>query len=306
MDEAVETDTAASPVRLAPEITAARDEVVELLAEAERARDGRDVDNARSARPMALLPGGGDEAQPGRLAALKRLMAFAEHGDYSKYLTRSRELAFLTNALVVGCSVQSRPFTPGEATDAAASICNLGLECWPTRWPAPLKTRVRDVTASTHAGNPALPDAFLLDHDLVTAFAVGWSVLYEDVSLFVTDRLISMLSNLRGLDPDTARDVQALERALAAARAAGTPWTAREAAEALAMLDMPAWISVIGLLDECPNIPAALHAVLDGRTSSVSATAFDFISTAAQIGDVRVFLSVLPRVLARATDGAAS
>ena len=34
------------------------------------------------------------------------------------------------------------------------------------------------------------PDAFLVDHDLVTAFEVGWSVLYQDVSLFVADQLI--------------------------------------------------------------------------------------------------------------------
>ena len=37
------------------------------------------------------------------------------------------------------------------------------------------------------------PDAFLVDHDLVTAFEVGWSVLYQDVSLFVADQLISTL-----------------------------------------------------------------------------------------------------------------
>ena len=80
-------------------------------------------------------------------------------------------------------------------------------------------------------------------------------------------------------------------------RDAGTPWRARDAAEVLAMLDMTAWISVLGLLDECPVLPAALTAVLEGRTTSVSPTAFEFISTTAQIGDVRLFMRKLPGLL---------
>ncbi len=82
-------------------------------------------------------------------------------------------------------------------------------------------------------------------------------------------------------------------------REAGTPWLARDAADVLAMLDMTAWISVLGLLDECPILPAALTAVLERRTTSVSPTAFEFISTAAQIGDIRLFMRTLPGVLSR-------
>ena len=63
------------------------------------------------------------------------------------------------------------------------------------------------------------------------------------------------------------------------------------------MLDMTAWISVLGLLDECPILPASLTAVLDRRTTSVSPTAFAFISTTAQIGDIRLFMRRLPHVL---------
>ena len=65
------------------------------------------------------------------------------------------------------------------------------------------------------------------------------------------------------------------------------------------MLDMTAWISVRGLLDECPVLPAALTAILERRTTPVSPTAFDFISTAAQIGDVRTFMRKLPDILSR-------
>ena len=66
-------------------------------------------------------------------------------------------------------------------------------------------------------------------------------------------------------------------------RDAGTPWRARDALDVLAMLDMPAWVSVLGLLDECPVLPAAMTAILEGHTGAVSATAFEFISTTGQI-----------------------
>ena len=54
---------------------------------------------------------------------------------------------------------------------------------------------------------------------------------------------------------------------------------------------------MLGLLDECPILPAALTAVLERRTTAVSPTAFEFISTAAQIGDIRVFMRTLPGLL---------
>src|SRR5207248_1977580 len=154
-------------------------------------------------RPRALLGAADEDPRAARLPFLRRLMEFALHHDEAAYFTRNRELAFLANTLLAGCSVQSRPFTPQEASDAAASICNLGLECWP----------------------------------------------------------------------------------------------ARDATDVLAMLDMTAWVSVLGLLDECPILPAALTAVLERRTTSVSPTAFEFISTTAQIGDIRLFMRTLPGVL---------
>jgi hypothetical protein len=82
-------------------------------------------------------------------------------------------------------------------------------------------------------------------------------------------------------------------------RKAGTPWRARDAAEILAMLDPTAWVSVLGLLDECPILPAALTAILEGRLTTVSPTQFEFISTAGQIGSVRAFMRKLPDLLSR-------
>ena len=233
-------------------------------------------------RPRALLAAANADPQTARLARLRQLMEYAHDRNDTAYFTRNRELAFLANTLLAGCSVQSRPFTPQEASDAAASICNLGLEYW---------------TATPPDTFP--PDSFPIDHDLVTAFEVGWSVLYQDVSVFVTHELISMLDEVRCVDCDIQRGFVALRRTLARQRDAGTPWLARDAADVLAMLDMTAWTSVLGLLDECPVLPEALTAILQGRTTPVSPTAFDFISTAAQIGDIRNFMRKLPDILLR-------
>ena len=258
------------------------DGVIELLAEA----------GVMPVRPRALLEAADEDPRAthlrqgfqvrqgyggqAKLPLLKRLMEFVLHHDETAYLARTRELAFLANTLLAGSSVQSRPFTPQEASDAAACICNLGLECGPV---------------------PA--NAFLVDHDLVTAFEAGWSMLYRDVSLFVADQLVSTLADLHCVDADIRRDVRALRLTLEKQREAGTPWLARDAADALAMLDMTAWISVLGLLDECPILPAALTAVLERRTTLVSPTAFEFISTTDQIGDIRLFMRTLPDVLSR-------
>jgi hypothetical protein len=277
--------------------------VMELLTEA----------GAMPERPRALREAADADPQAARLTRLRRLMAYLRDTHETAYFTRSRELAFLANTLLAGCSVQSRPFTPQEASDAAAGISNLGLEYWPARWPSvtspgassphPHDTanHLRQGSGGQAATPPDTfpPDTLLIDHDLVTAFEVGWSVLHHDVSLFAAEQLISTLTDVDCLDRDIRRGLVALRRTLVKQRDDGTPWRARDAAEVLAMLDTTAWISVLGLLDECPVLPAALIAVLEGRTTTVSPTAFDFISTAAQIGDVRIFMRKLPDLLSR-------
>ena len=227
-------------------------------------------------QPRALLEGVRPEQS--RLTRIRPLMEYVRENDDAAHLARSRELAFLANVLIAGCSVQSRPFTAQEASDAAVGICNLGLEhC--------------EHSATT------LPDAFLVGHDLVTAFEVGWAVLHEDVSMFVAEHLIVTLKDLRCPDEEIQSGLSALRRELVRQRDAGTPWRARDALDVLAMLDMPAWASLLGLLDECPVLPAALTATVEGHRSAVSATAFEFISTTGQIGQVRAFMGKLLDVL---------
>ena len=63
----------------------------------------------------------------GHQLQMRPLMDYVRDTDDTAYLARNRELAFLANTLMAGCSIQSRPFTAQEASDAAVGICNLGL-----------------------------------------------------------------------------------------------------------------------------------------------------------------------------------
>ena len=244
-------------------------------------------------RPKALL--GGAVAEPSHLTRMQPLMEHVRDTDDHAYFTRTRELAFLANTLIAGCSVQARPFTAQEASDAAAAVCNLGLEHWPARW---YGVRPTDSSATAEPA-ASISDAFLVEHDLVTAFEVGWAVLHEDVSMFVAEQLIATLLDLRCDDEEIQDGLDALRRELARQREAGTPWRARDALDVLATLDMTSWASLLGLLGECPVLPAALTATLERRAGAVSATAFEFIATSSQIGKVRAFMGRLLDLLTR-------
>ena len=223
-------------------------------------------------RPRALLEAGDVDEEVSKLALLRRLMAHVRDTNEAIYLARTRELAFLANTLLAGCSVQSRPFTPAEASDAAAATCNLGLEHLP---PQPVSS------------------SYLIDHDLIAAFEAGWSVLHKDVSCFAAQQLISTLADLNGIDRDIRLELVALRRKLVKELEAGTPSRARDAVEVLALLDPTAWVSVLGLLDECPILPATITAVLEGRTTTISPMEFEFISTATQVADARRFAGTI-------------
>jgi hypothetical protein len=257
------------------------DTVADLLAEAGLVPE----------RPRGLLETG---AVPfSRLGRIRTLIEYVHDVGEPTYLARNRELAFLANALMAGCSVQSRPFTVGEASDAVLATCNLGLEHWPACWP-----RVETEEHALAGDRASLPDGFLVDHDLVTAFEVGWAALH-DMSMFVAERLVAVLAHARCVDPEIREGVDALRRELTRQREAATPWLARDALDVIAVLDLPAWASLLGVLDECPVLPAALTATVERRTGAVSATAFEFISTTDQIGEVRAFMGKLLDILLR-------
>jgi len=109
---------------------------------------------------------------------------------------------------MAGCSVQARPFTAQEASDAALAVCNLGLENW-----------IPETT---------LPDDFLVGHDLISVFQVGWTVLHDEVVNDVAEQLIGILAHLRCEDHDIQTGLDTLRIEMARHWRAGEPWRARE------------------------------------------------------------------------------
>jgi hypothetical protein len=102
---------------------------------------------------------------------------------------------------------------------------------------------------------------------------------------------------LRCGDRDVQTGLDALRIELSRCCRGGTPWRARDALDVIAILDMPAWAALVGLIDECPVLHAALRASQNPRTRSVSASAFDFISQNSQIASIREFIQALQETL---------
>jgi hypothetical protein len=234
-------------------------------------------------QPRALLTGPQDQSGDHNrdLQRIRMHMQFVFDGDHAAYARRSEELTYLANTIVAGCALQGRSFTAQEAWDAAVAVCNLGLENWPPLWTAA----------------KSLPDDFLVNHDLVTVFQVGWTVLHKDVGMYAAEQLLNVLAVLRCDDSDVQTGLHALRIELSRCWRGGMPWRARDALDVIAILDMPTWAALLGLIDECPVLHAALRASQNPRTRSVSASAFDFISQNSQIASIREFIQSLPETL---------
>lgn len=200
-------------------------------------------------------------------------------GDPEAFSMRNAELAFLANTVVAGCSVQGRAFTAEEASDMVLATCNLGLENWRADWPA--------------------PNDYVAAHGLLGVFQVGWSVLYQSVSVHAAERLIAVLRDLRCRDLETQAGLTSLRLEMTRQLQAGTPWRARASVDVVAILDMLVSVALLGLFDECPVVTEAMSALLDRRTCPVSATAFEFIATNREIAAIHEFLQALPDLLLR-------
>jgi len=211
--------------------------------------------------PRALLQG--PEGSPSRLGLME---AYVESHPAS-----AEELAYLANAIVAGCTIQARPLTAHEASDAAVATCNLGLENWPRHW---------------H------------ERDLITAFQVGWTVLHRDVCLYVARHLIDVVENIRCRDRDIQLRLHTLARVLTRQVSDGAPWHARNALDVIVMMDAPAWAALLAFLDECPTLHAAVRASRK-PCRIIKATDFEFISCNQQIELVREFMESLPSMLTR-------
>ncbi|MEQ1907404.1 MAG: DUF6178 family protein [Vicinamibacterales bacterium] len=236
------------------------------------------------------------EGQLSRLAQMQAHMRFVRNRHYVAYSMRSQELAYLVNTLVAGGSIQGRPFSLQEASDASVAVCNLGLENWPPHWP-PSETRSGTARSQTRT---SLPEDFLVGRDLVTVFQVGWAILYEQVCLYAAQQLVRVLRNLRCDDRETQKGLNALRIEMAQHWKAGTPWLARDALDVITILDMPAWAALLGLIDQCPVMHAALGASNGSGLKTVGASAFAFISENSQIAAAHQFMEALPDTLSAA------
>lgn len=214
-----------------------------------------------TAAPRGLLERG--DRQTSRLAWIRM--------HVESHPASAQELAYLANTLVTGCFIQARAFTLREASDAAAAICNLGLENWPHRWSS---------------------------RDLITAFQVGWTVLHRDVCMFTARRLVDVVADVRCADRDIQLRLNGLLRELTRHVSERAPWRARGALDVLVMLDAPSWAALVALIDECPVMHAAVGASRR-RCRAIDATDFEFIARNEQIAAVHEFLASLPSALTR-------
>src|SRR5262245_43551395 len=231
---------------IAPDIEpAAVAEVVEILRDA-----GVLVDE-----PQALLASGNGERS--RVSLIQDYVA--------SHPASAPDLAYLANAILAGCSIQARPFTPHEASEAAAAIGNLGLENWPPHW---------------H------------EMDLVTAFQVGWTVLHRDVSIYAAEQLIEVIAGLKCGDRDIQLRLHGLRRQLMEGVRDAAPWRARNHLDVIVMLDAPSWAALLALLDECPVLHRAILATQDRRLT-IDPSDFQFISQNSDLGVVREFMTSL-------------
>jgi Family of unknown function (DUF6178) len=189
---------------------------------------------------------------------------------FALHASSTRDLAYLGNVMIAGCSIQGRAFTRREASDAVVAVCNLGLENWPSRWK---------------------------DCDLLAAFQVGWTVLHRNVCLYAANRLIDVAADLRCNDRDIQMRMHGLRRELMRHLADAAPWRARQALEVLIMLDATSWAALLALTDECPVIHAAMDT--SRRCLAIDPADYQFIAHTSQIALVREFMDSLSARLIR-------
>jgi hypothetical protein len=106
-----------------------------------------------------------------------------------------------------------------------------------------------------------------------------------------------MLPDLRCRDREIQRGLDELCRQMTSHWRAGMPWRARDAMDVILILDMPAWATLLGLIDECPVIHGAMDSSRGSRVRRISASSFEFISENSQIEAVREFMEWLPDTL---------
>jgi len=219
--------------------------------------------------PQGLLTGAQDQSL-GRLADMHRYLRLVSERNPAAHEERHAELAYLANVLIAGCSIDSRPFTAKEASEAVAAICNLGL------------------------GKSSRSEDYVAGRDLIGIFQIGWTALHDEVAMYAARTLIDVAGRLRCADKEIQRGLNTLRVAMRRQVKAGTPWLAEPSLDVIAMLDQPAWAALAALIAECPVIHDALTASLTHQARAIDPHAFSFIAGPADIVTVREFMASLP------------
>nr|AGS77292.1 hypothetical protein [Myxococcus fulvus] len=241
----------------------------------------REAEVLEEPRQNPLLAAG--EQQVVRAEPLsKHAIAALRERNLTAYLERLKELSYLANVLMSGCSFGGRVFRPLEAADAAVAVCNLGLE----------RFLQEDAGAAVSEMTVEQAAELLERQDLVKLFQVGWSILHQDVLLFTArslqDLLTRMASGLR--DAQKVKELTRMAATLKADINAGKPWQSRGRLDGLGLiLDRSTLLSLKALLSEYPFLP---RAIADGAVDTKKREA-RFIFTAKHIQAVQDYLKGL-------------
>jgi hypothetical protein len=138
-----------------------------------------------------------------------------------------------------------------------------------------------------------LPSDFLLSHDMSSVFGNGFAVLHQRVVLHAARGLVDVLRDLHPDDADIDDDVRDLEGRLRIQLEEGTPWRERDHLDVIAALDSPAWMAILGLIDECPSLLKDVIAPAGGNTPQRISSAHEFIQENRQIERIRAFVGSL-------------
>jgi hypothetical protein len=230
------------------------------------------VNAAAIAAVMDMLADAGVVAQPRGLlttgdSAMPRLSYVRLYLE--QHPSGADELAYLTNLMMTGGSIQGRPFSTQEAPEVVAATCNLGLENWPAAWS---------------------------EVSLVAAFQVGLTTLHREVCLNSAESVIDTLATVRQADREIQLLINQLRRELIRDGKAGAPWRARESFDVIMMLDATSWAVILGLIDETPVLHAAARAATHAQRT-IDPADFEFIADNRSIQAARDFLAGLAKNL---------
>jgi hypothetical protein len=238
-----------------------------------------------SAQHLPMLPAKQGDPSESLLVDAMRTLADADPRVFGE---RSEELAYLTNVLLAGCTLQQRRLRPIEAVRVALATCNLGL-C------LVLPARPTDLS------KPALAALQQIEAD--NLFRTGCHWLHKEVvepAARVAQRLLAKAASNAESEECAAykRAASALDKACQQ----GAPWQAMSALDNLLSTIDARDVDVLrGLTDQCPTFPVAAesgpHA--DGKTPG--AQPLRYPSTPAVVHEIQQFLERLeeePRTVA--------